>query len=93
MAYSMRYYDPEVKRIFDEAEKREQAQLKKILKFYQDQIDVQNYDAAATIIHGLIASAARKLKIEKITKRSEKLLIQEVTKMIYQYLIKNDSPL
>jgi len=88
MIYSMLYYDPEVKEVFDAAEKKEREQIKSILSNLKRRICVQDIDAAVFMIYSSIANVVHRLKLLGLQMEEERL-ISELTTMLYRYLKKD----
>ena len=80
LVYSMRYFDEDIRRIFEEVEKRELRYIAFTMGFSQGTITVKNKEPAALITMKLIESLGLSdFPIER------DLLINEVTNMIYLY--------
>ena len=80
LVHSMRYYDEDIRKIFEEVEKRELRHIAFTMGFSQGVITVKNKEPAALITMKLIESLGLSdFPIDR------EVLIDEVTKMIYLY--------
>jgi len=80
LVHSMRYYDEDIRKIFEEVEKRELRHIAFTMGFSQGVITVKNKEPAALITMKLIESLGlADFPIDR------EVLIDEVTKMIYLY--------
>jgi len=80
LVHSMRYYDEDIRKIFEEVEKRELTHIAFTMGFSQGVITVKNKEPAALITMKLIESLGLSdFPIDR------EVLIDEVTKMIYLY--------
>lgn len=82
----LRYSDSEVKSLYDKETEKELRQIAAALALFKDQIQVKDVEAAAVVIHSAAENFAHKIKF--MDSLDEKRLINEVTDMIYRYLIK-----
>ncbi len=87
MIYSMLYYDPEVKKIFDEAEEKEREQIKSIFSVMKARIQIEDTDAAVFMVYSSMANVVHRLKLLGL-RMDEERLINELTNMLHRYLKK-----
>jgi AcrR family transcriptional regulator len=83
----LRYSDPDVKRLYDEAKALELNYTLSILNLFKDDLRIENLEAAAFIVHGAIEKAAHSTQLLGPDIDRE-LVLDELADMVSTYLFK-----
>ena len=81
----LRYSDPDVKKIYDEAKVFELNHTIAILKLFGDDLRIKNFEAAAFVVHGAIEKAAHSIQLSE-SKIDKEMVLNELSDMIFRYL-------
>ncbi|MBW1896860.1 MAG: TetR/AcrR family transcriptional regulator [Deltaproteobacteria bacterium] len=84
----LRYSDPDVKRLYDEAKALELNYTLSILKLFQEDLRIENLEAAAFVVHGAIEKAAHSIQLLG-PDIDQELVLDELSDMISAYLFKS----
>ncbi len=79
---SRRFTDPKICSIFTEVSTREAENAAKMLKLYDDDKNINDYNLAGQIVIGLVNSSARALYVDLTINRDPDDFIDEVTRTI-----------
>ncbi|MDA8403122.1 MAG: TetR/AcrR family transcriptional regulator [Desulfobacteraceae bacterium] len=89
--HALRYSDPDINRVYERERNREITQIRYLLESNKHWIRVQDQEAAALVIHNAVESVAHTAKLIG-PKMEEKRLINELTDMIYHFLLREAEP-
>ena len=84
----LRYSDPDVKRLYDEAKALELNYTLSILKIFEEDLRIENLEAAAFVVHGAIEKAAHSIHLLG-PDIDQELVLDELSDMISTYLFKS----
>jgi AcrR family transcriptional regulator len=80
MMFSLQFYDPDIRQVFEEVKKRERDRILNIYNLSGDRIKVRDKEAAATITLNFIEYVALSgLRLER------ERVVNEITDMVYYY--------
>lgn len=83
----LRYSDPDVKRLYDEAKALELSYILSILNLFRDDLRIENLEAAAFVVHGAMEKTAHSTQFLEPDIDRE-LVLDELADMISTYLFK-----
>ncbi|MBN1533365.1 MAG: TetR/AcrR family transcriptional regulator [Spirochaetes bacterium] len=83
--WALKYSDPEIRKLFDESEKKEVAYVRSLLELYAP--GMKDIDAGAKIIHSAIQNAGHYVKLLDYPMKETRIL-EELTEMVYRYLFR-----
>lgn len=85
--HALRYSDPDINRLYEEDRKREIQQIQRMLDTIGSQMRIKDPEAASIVIHNAAESVAHTAKFLG-SSMNESRLINELTDMIYHYVVK-----
>ncbi len=84
-ALVMKFTDPDVRRLFEDVEKKQLVLITTLLGFYRTSNEPRDLEAVAKVIHSAVENVAHYVKFLE-TQISKNRLIDELTDMIYHYV-------
>ena len=81
----MKFTDPDVRRLFEDVEKKQLVLITTLLGFYRTSNEPRDLEAVAKVIHSAVENVAHYVKFLE-TQISKNRLIDELTDMIYHYV-------
>jgi AcrR family transcriptional regulator len=82
----LRYSDPDVRTLYDKDIDKELNRIKALIRVFKNEVRVEDLDAAALVIQCAAENVAHAAKLRG-TEIGESRLINELTDMIYRYLV------
>lgn len=89
--HALRYSDPDINRVYERERGREVAQIRHLLESNKQRMRPLDQEAAALIIHNAVESVTHTAKLLG-PKMDENRLVNELTEMIYLFLLGETSP-
>ncbi|RJP94834.1 MAG: TetR/AcrR family transcriptional regulator [Desulfobacteraceae bacterium] len=89
--HALRYSDPDINRVYERERNREVTQIRFLLENNKHRMRALDQEAAALVIHNAVESVAHTAKLIG-PKMEEKRLVNELTEMIYSFLLREDTP-
>jgi AcrR family transcriptional regulator len=84
-ALVMKFTDPDVRRLFEDVEKKQLVLITTLLGFYRTGNEPRDLEAVAKVIHSAVENVAHYVKFLEFQMPKERL-IDELTEMIYHYV-------
>ena len=84
----LRYSDPDVKKLYDKDVDKEVTQIKAIIRIFEKKVKVADLDAAALVIQCAAENVAHAARLRGM-RIADARLVNELTDMIYRYLVGN----